>query len=123
MSKTEIVSEIHKPARKNFPRRRVIVKGLHDLWQADLIEMIPYAKINKDFRYILVVINAFSKLVWTEPVKRKTSRNVAEAFKKFSIKQHRLNCCRPITAVNFAGASFETWLKNMELNGTARTRT
>lgn len=80
--KEDVVAELHKPARKNFTRRRVIIKGLHDLFQADLVEMIPYAKANKGFRYILVVINAFSKYVWAYPVKRKTGQAVADAMKK-----------------------------------------
>lgn len=77
----EIVAhELHKPARKNYKRRRVIIKGLHDLWQADLVEMQPYAKSNKGFRYILVVINAFSKYVWVMPLKSKKSKDVTLAF-------------------------------------------
>lgn len=70
-SKETVAHELHKPARKNYKRRRVIIKGLHDLWQADLVEMQPYAKSNKGFRYILVVINAFSKYVWVMPLKSK----------------------------------------------------
>lgn len=80
--KRQIVEELHRPARKNFKRRRVVLKGLNDLFQADLVEMIPYAKSNKGFRYILVVIDAFSKYVWAYPVKRKTGKSVAEAMKK-----------------------------------------
>lgn len=80
--KKEVVDELHKPARKNFKRRRVIIKGLNDLFQADLVEMIPYAKSNKGFRYILVAINAFSKYVWAYPVKRKTGQAVTDAMKK-----------------------------------------
>lgn len=80
--KKEVVDELHKPARKNFQRRRVIIKGLNDLFQADLVEMIPYARVNRGHRYILVVINAFSKFLWAYPVKRKTGRDVTEAMKK-----------------------------------------
>lgn len=79
--KENIIEELHKPARKKFTRRRVILKGLNDLIQADLVEMIPYAKHNRGHRYILVVINAFSKYVWALPVKRKTGKDVAEAMK------------------------------------------
>lgn len=79
--KKQVVDEIHRPARKNFRRRRVIVKGLNDLLQADLVEMIPYAKTNRGFRYILIVINVFSKFVWAQPVKRKTGKNVADAMR------------------------------------------
>ena len=79
--KEDVVNELHKPARKNFKRRRVIIKGLNDLWQADLVEIIPYAKINKGYRYILVVINTFSKFVWIHPVKRKSGEEVTLAMK------------------------------------------
>lgn len=80
--KKDIVDELHRPARKNFERRRVIVKGLNDLLQCDLVEMIPYAKVNKGYRYILVAINVFSKYVWAIPVKRKTAADVADALNK-----------------------------------------
>jgi Integrase core domain len=84
--KKQVVDEIHKPARKTFNRRRVIIKGLNDLIQGDLVEMIPYAKINKGIRYILVVINVFSKYVWAEPVKRKTGEEVTRAMKKILLQ-------------------------------------
>lgn len=79
--KETVVDELHKPARKNYQRRRTIVKGLNDLWQADLVEMQPYAKFNKGYRYILVVINAFSKYVWTQPLKSKKGKDVTLAMK------------------------------------------
>lgn len=41
-------------------------------------EMIAYAKLNKGYRYILVVVNAFSKYV---SMKRITGKQVAEAMK------------------------------------------
>lgn len=80
--KKDLVDELHKSARKNFTRRRVILKGINDLLQADLVEMIPYAKENKDFKYILIVINCFSKKVWAEPIKTKTGDDVTEAMRK-----------------------------------------
>uniref|UniRef100_A0A1Y1LQW2 Integrase catalytic domain-containing protein n=1 Tax=Photinus pyralis TaxID=7054 RepID=A0A1Y1LQW2_PHOPY len=86
MSKVQLVEELHKPARKNFPRRRVIIKGLNDLFQADLVEMIPYARTNKGFRYILVIINAFSKFVWAFPIKRKNGKMVADTMKKLLLQ-------------------------------------
>lgn len=79
--KKQVVDEIHKPARKNFKRRKVIVKGLNDLIQADLVEMLPYAKNNKGYRYILIVINVFSKFVWAQPIKQKNAKDVTAAMK------------------------------------------
>ncbi|KAG8294414.1 hypothetical protein J6590_103433 [Homalodisca vitripennis] len=39
-----IARELHKPARRNYPRRKVTLKGLNDLYQADLVEMIPHSR-------------------------------------------------------------------------------
>lgn len=77
----DVVNEIHRPARKRFPRRRVIIKGLRDLFQIDLVEMIPYAKENDNFKYIFVCINAFSKYAWAIPIKNKTAVEVMKAMK------------------------------------------
>lgn len=82
MTKEGLVEEIHKPVRKNFPRRRVVLKGLADLWQADLIEMIPYSSVNNGYKYILTVINAFSKYVYLEPLRNKTGKDVTIAMQK-----------------------------------------
>lgn len=79
-SKRDVVIELHKPARKNFKRRHVIIKGLNDLYQADLAEMQTFAKVNRGYRYILVVINTFSKFVWALPLKSKTGEEVAKAI-------------------------------------------
>lgn len=78
--KREVVNELHSPARRTFSRRRVIIKGLRDLFQIDLVEMIPYANENNNFRYIFVCINTFSKFAWAIPLKSKTSIEVTKAM-------------------------------------------
>lgn len=80
MSKEGIAQELHKSARKRFTRRHVITKGLNDLLQMDLIEMIPYSKQNKGYKYILIVIDVYSKYVWAKPLKNKTGIEVATNF-------------------------------------------
>lgn len=82
MSKLQVVAELHKPARKTYPRRHVITKGIDDLWQVDLVEMIPYARTNKGYKYLLTVIDVFSKYAWAEPVKTKSADNVTSAMLK-----------------------------------------
>lgn len=76
-----IVDELHKPARKNFPRRQTVVKGIHDLYQADLVEMKPYSRINKGYKYILTVIDCFSKVSNAVPLKNKSGQSITEGMK------------------------------------------
>lgn len=82
MEKLQVVRELHKPARRNFPRRRVIIRGLHDLMQADLADFQKFSKQNKGHKYILVAIDCFSKFLWTAPLKNKTGKEVTAAMKK-----------------------------------------
>ncbi|KAJ8913380.1 hypothetical protein NQ315_008772 [Exocentrus adspersus] len=79
--KEDIVNELHKPARINFKRRRTVIKG-DDLIQADLIDLISYSKENNGYKYVLIVINCFSKFVWTEPLINKSAQEVANAMNK-----------------------------------------
>lgn len=76
-----IVEELHKPVRRNFPRRSTVVKGIHDLYQADLVEMKPYSKINKGFKYILTIIDCFTKVANAIPLKNKKGLSITEAMK------------------------------------------
>jgi transposase InsO family protein len=80
MSKREIAYELHKVARKNYTSRIVNVYGKNDLWQVDLIEMIPYAKKNKSFKNILCIIDCFTKFSWAIPLKTKTGKEATKAF-------------------------------------------
>lgn len=91
MSKLQVVKEIHRYARKNFPRRKYVMRGIAETLQADLIEMQPYAKENRGHRYILIVIDVFSKVAYAEPLKTKTGPEVAKAMDQIIRKVYRQN--------------------------------
>lgn len=78
--KRQIVKEIHRSARKNFIRRKTDMVGIADTYQIDLVEMIPHAKENRNFKYILTVIDIFSKYAWAIPIKTKTAKDVTYAM-------------------------------------------
>ena len=61
-------------------KRRVEVRGIDKIWAADLIEMQAFSEFNNGFRYLLAVIDVFSKFGWIVPLKQKTGVAVAEAF-------------------------------------------
>lgn len=86
VSKKHIVDELHKPARRYFPRRSTVLKSINDLHQADLVEMIFYSKVNKGYKYILTIINCFSKVADAYPLKNKSAKSVTEAMKKYLAK-------------------------------------
>ncbi|XP_071629504.1 uncharacterized protein [Temnothorax longispinosus] len=80
IEKRRLVDELHAPARRNFPRRHVIVRGYDDLWQADIVEMRPYSRFNGGYHYILTVIDVLSKYAWAVPLKGKGGSETADAI-------------------------------------------
>ena len=76
-----MANELHKPVRKKFLKRFVFVRHVDDIWGADLIELPSLSKKNSGFRYILMVIDVFSKYGWGVPLKTKTGIEVASALR------------------------------------------
>ena len=62
---------------------------LYDLYQADLVEMIPHAKVNKGYKCLMTVINAFSKFAYAVPLKPKMGAEVARALEPI-VKTNRM---------------------------------
>ena len=77
----QLADELHKPIKRNFTRRRVIVNGIDKIWCSDLLEMQQFSKWNKGYRYLLMVLDLFSKYGWIVPLKDKKGENVSEGFK------------------------------------------
>ena len=77
---SELADELHKPIRRKFTKRRVVVKKANDIWAADIVEMQPFSRYNNGYKYLLMVIDVFSKYGWTIPLKTKTGTETAKAI-------------------------------------------
>jgi transposase InsO family protein len=71
---------LHKQARKNFERNPTVVRGIDQQWQADLADMQSISKENDGVKYLLTVIDVFSKYAWAIPIKNKGSNEMLKAF-------------------------------------------
>ena len=78
----------HKQKFSKFRRRKIVVPGMNYLWQADLIFMIKYKRFNKNFAYILSVVDTFSRKGFAIPLKNKTSSEIIRGFQEI-FKIHR----------------------------------
>jgi len=75
---------LHKPVRKRFPTSPTLVFGRDEQWQMDLVDMQKLSKWNKGFKYMLTVIDVFSKVAWAEPLKTKSAKNMIEALNRLT---------------------------------------
>lgn len=116
-SKQGIAYELHKPARKNYLRRKTTIKGLYDLMQIDLVEMQQFASLNNGYRYILMAINALSKYAFAEPLKTKSAAEVAQAMEKIIKKSnHAYSNLQSDMGKEFWNSTFKTLMDKYKIN-------
>ena len=80
--KEKLADELHKPIKRKFPRPSVIVFNKDEIWSADVVDMQAFSAFNKGFKYILTVIDVFSKYAWTVPIKDKSAASDTKVFEK-----------------------------------------
>ena len=76
----QLAKELHRPAIKIFKRRKVYARFKDNIWAADLAEMESLCSKNKNVKYLLCVINVFTKYAWVKPLKDKKGKTVLHAF-------------------------------------------
>ena len=78
----QLAEELHKPIIKKFRKRKVYSAFKDKIWGADLADMQLISKFNKGFRFLLCVIDIFTKYAWVVPLKDKKGTSIVNAFQK-----------------------------------------
>ena len=101
---------LHKPRRIRFPRRKTYSKGIADLYQIDLVDVSSLSSFNDGMRYLLTCIDVFSKRAWAVPVRKKSAREVAEAFEKI-LGERKCNMVQSDKGTEFLNSTFQSMLR------------
>ena len=92
-----------------------------NIWGVDLSDMQLNSKYNKGIKYLLCVIDLFSKYAWVVPLKDKKGMSIVNAFQKSlnssNIKPNKIWVDQ---AIEFYNTNFKKWLKdnNVEMYST-----
>ena len=81
----QLADELHKPIIRKFKKRKVHSSFRNNIWGADLADMQLLSKFNKGFRFLLCVIDIFSKYAWVIPLKDKKGISIVNAFQKIIV--------------------------------------
>lgn len=114
--KRQIINELHRPARKTFLRRHVEMRGINDLYQIDLIEMRSFSRTNKNYNYILVCIDCFSKFLWAEKVKSKSGKDVTKAMNDILKRAPTPKNIQSDQGREFYNENFKNLMKKYKIN-------
>ena len=112
----EIIEELYSPARRNYPRRKVVILGFDGCWQLDLVDLKKYKNENKNYTFILTVVDNFSKMVWAVPLKRKTGLEVTAAFQSILDKGRIPRSVQFDQGLEFLNSHFKTLLNHYKIH-------
>ena len=79
-----------KPPKKNYATNKTNVYLIDDVWSLDIVDLKDYGpENNRNYRYVLVAIDNFSKFSWTLPLKNKNAQTIKDSFENILISSKR----------------------------------
>ena len=106
---------LNKGLKRKFQRGRVVVEGIDDQFDIDLASLIYYADENDGYKYLLVVIDIFSRYGWVEPLKDKTANEIVKAFDKVLQEGRIPKRLRSDSAKDFTSEKFQKYVKSKKI--------
>ena len=83
-------NELHKPIIRKFEKIKVYSTFKDNIWGVDLADMQLLSKCNKEIRFLLCVIDIFSKYAWIVPLKDKKGISIAKAFQSKLVNENQI---------------------------------
>ena len=78
----QLANKLHKPIIRKIKQRKVYFRFKDNIWGADLADMQLIRTFNKGIRFLLCVIDSFSKYAWVVSLKDKKRVSTVDAFQK-----------------------------------------
>lgn len=116
LQKQEVYT-LHKQRKLRFPRLKYNSMNIDDVWSIDLMDMQNISRFNYRQRYILAIIDNFSRYAWCVTMKDKKSETVLKSFQKVFKKTKR----RPLNILSdqgkeFVSKQFKSFLQKHSIN-------
>ena len=72
----------YRSRRLQFPRLKVVVIDINEIWSVDLAFVDKLAKYNRGVKYLLVAVDCLLTYLRVEPLKMKYATETAQVFKQ-----------------------------------------
>ena len=107
---------MHKPIRRKFGRRKTVANGIDYQWQADLADMSSTSKLNDKYRFLLCIIDVFSKYASVVPIKDKTGKTLVHVFKSVLKSERKHKSLQTDKYTEFKNKDFQNLLKSKKIH-------
>lgn len=100
--------------RQTFPHSMVVVNMIDSMWDGDLADVSNISSHNDGFKFLLVLIDIFSRFLFIIPLKSKQHQNIINGLKIIFQKGRKPNTLRTDRVVNLKIAGLRHfWKKKM----------
>ena len=107
---------MHKPIIRKFEKRKVHSSFKDNIWGTDLADMQLISKFNKEFQFLLCVIEIYSKYAWVVPLKDKKGITINNAFQQILDESNRKSNRIWVDKRNeFYNRSVKSWLHDNDI--------
>ena len=85
------IKELHsKSPKNNYCTNKTDIYHIDDIWSLDFLDLKNYGpENNRGYRYVLLIIDNFSKFEWTVPLKNKSAQTKEDSFGNISISSKK----------------------------------
>ena len=114
----QLANKLHKALIRTFEKRKGYSTFKDNIWGVDLANMQLLIKYNKRIRFLLCVIDIFSKYAWVVRLKEKKSISTVKAFQnilKQSNSKRKPNKIWVDKGSEFYNACFKKWLRDNDI--------
>ena len=77
----QLANKLHKPIIRKFKKRKLDSSFKDNIWGVDWADMQSLSRYKRGIKYLLCVIDLFSKYAWVVPIKDKGT-SIVNAFQK-----------------------------------------
>ena len=109
------VYTLHKPVKRPKHYKRIYTKRIGYLYQADLIDVTKYGQENYGYKWMLLVIDTFSKYLWIFPMKNKRGESVTKTLTNF-LTYNTPEKFQTEQGVEFYNQSFKVLVQRLGIN-------
>ena len=107
------INEIYsKPPKKKYATNKTDVYFIDDIWSLDILDLKDYGpENNRGYRYVLIIIDNFSKFGWTIPLKNKNAQTIKDSFENIlKISKRKPNLIESDRGKEFYNNNFQIFL-------------
>lgn len=107
---------LYKPIRKTFPRSKVIVNTIDSMWDGDLADVSNISSHNDGYKFLLVLIDIFSRYLFIIPLRNKHHQNIIDGLKSVFQTERKPHTLRTDKGSEFKNRWVKTYLKKEGIN-------